>query len=59
MVICLQEFPDEVMGHNFEKILPGHDPIPKLTYAPLEYIAHSNRPFKYIFRFKELTEIEK
>ncbi|KAM5291671.1 gamma-tubulin complex component 5 [Ctenodactylus gundi] len=62
VVFCLQEFIDEVMGHNSEGLLRGNGSIPKKsTEAPFRtYQAFMWALYKYFISFKEeLTEIEK
>ncbi|XP_007533952.1 gamma-tubulin complex component 5 [Erinaceus europaeus] len=62
VVFRLQEFIDEVMGHNPENMLPGNGSIAKKsTEAPFRtYQAFMWALYKYFISFKEeLTEIEK
>ncbi|XP_029807499.1 gamma-tubulin complex component 5 isoform X3 [Suricata suricatta] len=61
VVFRLQEFIDEVMGHNSESMLPGNGSLPKkLTEAPFRtYQAFMWALYKYFISFKkELTDIE-
>ncbi|XP_076980075.1 gamma-tubulin complex component 5 isoform X2 [Tamandua tetradactyla] len=62
VVFRLQEFIDEVMGHNSESTLPGNSSVPKKsTEAPFRtYQAFMWALYKYLLSFKkELVEIER
>ncbi|XP_003800202.1 gamma-tubulin complex component 5 isoform X1 [Otolemur garnettii] len=62
VVFRLQEFIDEVMGHNSESMPPGNGSVPKKsTEAPFRtYQAFMWALYKYLISFKEeLAEIEK
>nr|XP_058910993.1 gamma-tubulin complex component 5 isoform X5 [Kogia breviceps] len=62
VVFRLQEFIDEIMGHNSESMFPGNGSVPKKsTEAPFRtYQAFMWALYKYFISFKEeLTEIEK